>query len=92
MRPLTDLCCVVGKLSQSSTIQTSDLNGPEHSPKQLELMSKASRAISDGDLVDRMIHGSVLVLLIFSPPGLWPSLNPISYHFLDRMIAQFVLR
>jgi hypothetical protein len=44
------------------------LDGPEHSLKQLELMSKASRAISDGDLVDRIIHRFVLVLLIFSPP------------------------
>ncbi|WOO84678.1 Replication factor C subunit 1 [Vanrija pseudolonga] len=35
-----------------------NLDGPEKSMKNLELISKAADWISDGDLVDRMIHGS----------------------------------
>ncbi|KAH9819105.1 replication factor RFC1 C terminal domain-containing protein, partial [Melampsora americana] len=31
--------------------------GPEKAAKKLELLSKAADSISDGDLVDRMIHG-----------------------------------
>ncbi|WRT63728.1 uncharacterized protein IL334_000651 [Kwoniella shivajii] len=37
---------------------TNNLNGPEQNLKHLELVSKAADSISDGDLVDRMIHGS----------------------------------
>jgi replication factor C subunit 1 len=33
------------------------LEGPERVLKQLELMDKAASSISDGDLVDAMIHG-----------------------------------
>lgn len=33
------------------------LGGPELKLKNLEIMSAAADAISDGDLVDRMIHG-----------------------------------
>lgn len=35
------------------------LSGPEQQLKNLELVAKASEAISDGDMIDRMIHGSV---------------------------------
>ncbi|TXT05015.1 hypothetical protein VHUM_03835 [Vanrija humicola] len=35
-----------------------NLDGPEKAMKNMELLSKASDWISDGDLVDRMIHGS----------------------------------
>lgn len=34
-------------------------SGPERELKQLELMEKASSSISDGDLVDALIHGCV---------------------------------
>jgi len=34
-----------------------DLEGPEKVLKQLELMDRAASSISDGDLVDAMIHG-----------------------------------
>ncbi|WWC85920.1 uncharacterized protein L201_000790 [Kwoniella dendrophila CBS 6074] len=37
---------------------TNNLNGAEQNLKHLELVSKAADSISDGDLVDRMIHGS----------------------------------
>ncbi|KAF8075799.1 replication factor RFC1 C terminal domain-containing protein [Lyophyllum atratum] len=34
-----------------------DLEGPEKALKQLELMDRAASSISDGDLVDALIHG-----------------------------------
>ncbi|WWC58244.1 uncharacterized protein I303_100782 [Kwoniella dejecticola CBS 10117] len=37
---------------------TNTLNGGEQNLKHLELVSKAADSISDGDLIDRMIHGS----------------------------------
>lgn len=36
-----------------------DLDGPEKALKQLELMDRAASSISDGDLVDALIHGYV---------------------------------
>lgn len=35
-----------------------NLDGPDRTLKHLELLSKAADSISDGDIVDRMIHGS----------------------------------
>jgi replication factor C subunit 1 len=32
-------------------------SGPEHEMKLLDLMDKAASSISDGDLVDGLIHG-----------------------------------
>ncbi|KAG6826349.1 hypothetical protein H0H92_000232 [Tricholoma furcatifolium] len=37
--------------------QLRNLEGPEKSLKQLELMDRAASSISDGDLVDALIHG-----------------------------------
>ncbi|WWC99326.1 hypothetical protein V866_006227 [Kwoniella sp. B9012] len=37
---------------------TNTLSGAEQNLKHLELVSKAADSISDGDLIDRMIHGS----------------------------------
>ena len=34
-----------------------DLEGPEKVLKQLELMDRAASSMSDGDLVDALIHG-----------------------------------
>jgi replication factor C subunit 1 len=34
-----------------------DLEGPEKSLKELQLMDRAASSISDGDLVDALIHG-----------------------------------
>ena len=36
-----------------------DLDGPRKALKQLKLMEKASESISDGDLVDSLIHGYI---------------------------------
>jgi replication factor C subunit 1 len=33
------------------------LDGPDKELKHLDLLSKAADSISDGDLIDRMIHG-----------------------------------
>ena len=41
-----------------SRIKNAD--GPEKALKHLELMDKAARSLSDGDLVDSLIHGYVL--------------------------------
>lgn len=37
----------------------SSFEGQEHTMKHLERVSKAADWISDGDLIDRMIHGCV---------------------------------
>ena len=37
--------------------RASSLSGHELKLKQLDIVQKASEAISDGDLIDRMIHG-----------------------------------
>jgi replication factor C subunit 1 len=36
-----------------------DLEGPRKALKQLKLMEKASESISDGDLIDSLIHGYI---------------------------------
>lgn len=36
-----------------------DLEGPRKTLKQLKLMEKASESISDGDLIDSLIHGYI---------------------------------
>jgi replication factor C subunit 1 len=36
-----------------------DLEGPRQTLKQLKLMEKASESISDGDLIDSLIHGYI---------------------------------
>ena len=41
-----------------------NLDGPEKQLKELELMDKAASSISDGDLVDALIHGYVRMHII----------------------------
>ena len=36
------------------------MDGPEKTMKELQLMDRAASSISDGDLVDALIHGCVL--------------------------------
>ncbi|WVR03532.1 hypothetical protein IAU60_000524 [Kwoniella sp. DSM 27419] len=43
---------------KTNPARTNNMTGQEQSFKQLELVSKAADSISDGDLIDRMIHGS----------------------------------
>ncbi|GMK58517.1 hypothetical protein CspeluHIS016_0505490 [Cutaneotrichosporon spelunceum] len=42
---------------KTNPARLSNLDGPERDLKNLELISKAADSISDGDLVDRLIHG-----------------------------------
>lgn len=51
-------------VSQENYLKTNpsrvrDLDGPRKALKQLKLMEKASESISDGDLVDSLIHGYI---------------------------------
>jgi replication factor C subunit 1 len=43
-----------------------DLEGPRKALKQLKLMEKASESISDGDLIDSLIHGYIRPVSRFS--------------------------
>ena len=38
------------------------VDGPEKQLKELRLMDRAASSISDGDLVDALIHGHVIVM------------------------------
>lgn len=46
--------------TQPAKLKNSD--GPEKTLKHLQLMYKAAASISDGDLVDTLIHGYVVLL------------------------------
>ena len=48
---------------RSQPARVRNLDGPEKILKQLELMDRAASSISDGDLVDSLIHGYVLRVL-----------------------------
>jgi hypothetical protein len=55
---------------KSEPSRLKNYDGPMKQLKFLELMDKAASSISDGDLVDALIHGCVLFFcssLIFSP-------------------------
>ena len=41
--------------------RTRNLVGPDQTVRHLELMDKAASSISDGDLVDALIHGFVFL-------------------------------
>ncbi|KDQ07752.1 hypothetical protein BOTBODRAFT_119605 [Botryobasidium botryosum FD-172 SS1] len=44
--------------AKTTPSRANSLNGPEQILRQLQLLDKAASAISDGDLVDAMIHGT----------------------------------
>ncbi|KAG0151395.1 hypothetical protein CROQUDRAFT_719858 [Cronartium quercuum f. sp. fusiforme G11] len=54
-------------------------SGPEKAAKKLELMSKAADAISDGDLVDRMIHGPQQHWSLMPLHGIYSCVQPAYY-------------
>ncbi len=58
---MTVLCLPTSKEHYLKTIpaNTGGLDGQLKDLKHLELVSKAADSISDGDLIDRMIHGYV---------------------------------
>lgn len=54
---------------KSQPARVRNMEGPEKELKHLQLMEQASASISDGDLVDALIHGCVarfIALLIYS--------------------------
>lgn len=40
-------------------VRAKNLDGPEQAMKKIELLEKAASSVSDGDLVDAMIHSYV---------------------------------
>lgn len=46
---------------KASYSKSSNLGGRDKELRNLELVSMAAEAMSDGDLVDRVIHGSVFL-------------------------------
>ncbi|KAH8924192.1 DNA replication factor C, large subunit [Atractiella rhizophila] len=53
--------------------------GKEAEAKKIELASKAADAISDGDLVDRMIHGGDQHWSLLPTHGVFSTVRPASY-------------
>ncbi|KAK4704443.1 replication factor C subunit 1, partial [Phenoliferia sp. Uapishka_3] len=63
-----------GKFSKSSNLQ-----GPDKTLKDLELMTKAAEAMSDGDLVDAMIHGGQQQWSLMPVHGVFSCVRP-AFH------------
>lgn len=59
--------------------RASNFNGKERALKVLELASDAADSISDGDLVDRMIHGSQQQWSLMPLHGIMSFVRPASY-------------
>lgn len=60
-------------------IRASNYNGPERKLKLLELASEAADSISDGDLVDRMIHGSQQHWALMPTHAVFSFVRPASF-------------
>ncbi|GAA6026332.1 hypothetical protein JCM10207_008062, partial [Rhodosporidiobolus poonsookiae] len=63
---------------KSKFSRASSLSGPDLQLKNLELMSKAADAISDGDLVDAMIHGTQQQWSLMPFHGMMSCVRPAS--------------
>ena len=63
----------------TSPILASSYSGRERSLKQLELADNAAESISDGDLVDRMIHGSQQQWSLMPTHAVFSFVRPASY-------------
>lgn len=59
----------------------SNYNGRERNMKLLELCDKAASSISDGDLVDRMIHGSQQQWGLMPTHAIFSFVRPASYMY-----------
>ena len=59
----------------------SNHNGKERNLKYLELAEKAASSISDGDLVDRMIHGSQQQWSLMPLHAIFSFVKPASYMY-----------
>ncbi|ORY75974.1 replication factor RFC1 C terminal domain-domain-containing protein [Leucosporidium creatinivorum] len=61
--------------------RASGLQGQDLKLKNLELMANASEAISDGDLVDRMIHGGEQQWSLMPVHGIFSCVRPAYYTY-----------
>lgn len=59
--------------------QNRGLNSREQRLKELELVDKAAESISDGDLVDRMIHGSQQQWSLMPTHAVFSAVRPASF-------------
>ncbi len=60
-------------------MRASHLSGKEKNLKSLELAEQASQSISDGDLVDRMIHGTQQQWSLMPTHGVFSFVRPASF-------------
>lgn len=65
--------------------RASNLQGKEHKLKLLELADNASSSISDGDLVDRMIHGSQQQWSLMPTHAMFSFVRPASFSYGNMM-------
>jgi replication factor C subunit 1 len=63
----------------TAPLRANSLNGPERKLKLLELVEKASESISDGDLVDRLIHGAQQQWSLMPTHGVFSFVRPASF-------------
>ena len=63
----------------TNPIRTSTFNGREKTLKQMELVDMAAESISDGDLVDRMIHGSQQQWSLMPTHAVFSFVRPASF-------------
>jgi replication factor C subunit 1 len=63
----------------TNPMQALQYNGPERKLKLLELVSDAADSISDGDLVDRMIHGSQQQWSLMPTHAVFSFVRPASF-------------
>ncbi|KAL1305288.1 hypothetical protein AAFC00_002194 [Neodothiora populina] len=66
-------------LGTNPTLSSSATNQREKNLKQLDLACKAAESISDGDLVDRMIHGSQQQWSLMPAHAVFSFVRPASY-------------
>ena len=63
----------------TNPIRAADYSGKESNLKKLELASEAADSISDGDLVDRMIHGSQQQWSLMPTHAVFSFVRPASF-------------
>ncbi|KAL9083087.1 MAG: hypothetical protein Q9165_008666 [Trypethelium subeluteriae] len=63
----------------TTPILANNFKGKERTLKQLELVDKAAESISDGDLVDRMIHGSQQQWSLMPTHAVFSFVRPASF-------------
>lgn len=66
-------------LSTRPMLANDTRSAKEHKLKLLELVDKAAESISDGDLVDRMIHGSQQQWSLMPTHAVFSTVRPASY-------------